>query len=169
MTPADSERCKEHDGVGGVVNGSSDRRESRKNQLKSSYYRRYFRLKLTTNGDDSRRKESNSMSSLYSFALSILSRTMLMDMNLNDELECRIWRLFKTFVNAFVFLDKNKDGFVSKNEMAQAINESRDRSSGKIVMKRFEEVDWDQNGSVSFKEFLFAFTNWVGIDDEEDE
>ncbi|GMJ02883.1 hypothetical protein like AT4G26470 [Hibiscus trionum] len=76
---------------------------------------------------------------------------------------------FETFVDAFVFLDKNKDGFVSKNEMAQAINESGDRSSGKIAMKRFEEMDWDNNGSVSFKEFLFAFTNWVGIDDEDDD
>lgn len=32
-----------------------------------------------------------------------------------------------------------------------------------------EEMDWDKNGMVNFKEFLFAFTNWVGIDDNEDE
>ncbi|OMO60359.1 hypothetical protein CCACVL1_24216 [Corchorus capsularis] len=31
---------------------------------------------------------------------------------------------FETLVDAFVFLDKNKDGFVGKNEMVQAINES---------------------------------------------
>ncbi|KAJ0046765.1 hypothetical protein Pint_03621 [Pistacia integerrima] len=47
---------------------------------------------------------------------------------------------FETLVDAFVFLDKNKD----------------------------EEMDWDKNGMVNFKEFLFAFTNWVGIDDEEE-
>ncbi|KAJ0045647.1 hypothetical protein Pint_03618 [Pistacia integerrima] len=76
---------------------------------------------------------------------------------------------FETLVDAFVFLDKNKDGYVSRNEMAQAINESGERSSGRIVMKRFEEMDWDKNGMVNFKEFLFAFTNWVGIDDEEGE
>ncbi|EOY11852.1 hypothetical protein QUC31_001513 [Theobroma cacao] len=76
---------------------------------------------------------------------------------------------FETLVDAFVFLDKNKDGYVSKNEMVQAINESGERSSGRIAMKRFEEMDWDKNGSVNFKEFLFAFTRWVGIDDMEDE
>ncbi|KAE8680294.1 putative calcium-binding protein CML21 [Hibiscus syriacus] len=76
---------------------------------------------------------------------------------------------FETFVDSFVFLDKNKDGFVSKNEMAQAVNESGERSAGKLAMKRFEEMDWDKNGSVCFKEFLFAFTNWVGIDDTDDE
>jgi calcium-binding protein CML len=26
-----------------------------------------------------------------------------------------------------------------------------------------EEMDWDNNGMVTFKEFLFAFTRWVGI------
>ncbi|KAE8691161.1 putative calcium-binding protein CML21 [Hibiscus syriacus] len=76
---------------------------------------------------------------------------------------------FETFVEAFVFLDKNKDGFVSRNEMAQAVNESGERSAGKLAMKRFEEMDWDKNGSVCFKEFLFAFTNWVGIVDTDDE
>jgi calcium-binding protein CML len=44
---------------------------------------------------------------------------------------------FETLVGAFVFLDKNKDGYVSKSEMVQAINESGERSSGRIAMKRF--------------------------------
>ncbi|KAL5548764.1 hypothetical protein UlMin_003995 [Ulmus minor] len=78
---------------------------------------------------------------------------------------------FETLVDAFVFLDKNKDGYVSKSEMVEAINEttSGERSSGRIAMKRFEEMDWDKNGMVNFKEFLFAFTRWVGIDELEDE
>lgn len=32
-----------------------------------------------------------------------------------------------------------------------------------------EEMDWDKNGMVNFKEFLFAFTRWVGIDEVDDE
>ncbi|KAK3008197.1 hypothetical protein RJ639_015367 [Escallonia herrerae] len=78
---------------------------------------------------------------------------------------------FETLVDTFVFLDKNKDGYVSKNEMVAAINETTkgERSSGRIAMKRFEEMDWDKNGMANFKEFLFAFTRWVGIEDIEDE
>lgn len=78
---------------------------------------------------------------------------------------------FETLVGAFVLLDKNKDGYVSKSEMVQAINEttSGERSSGRIAMKRFEEMDWDKNGMVTFKEFLFAFTRWIGIDDNDDD
>ncbi|GMP74370.1 hypothetical protein CsSME_00031808 [Camellia sinensis var. sinensis] len=33
----------------------------------------------------------------------------------------------------------------------------------------FNEMDWDINGMVNFKEFLFAFTCWVAIDDIEDD
>lgn len=49
---------------------------------------------------------------------------------------------FETLVDTFVFLDKNKDGYVSKSEMVQAINEttSGERSSGRIAMKRFGQL-----------------------------
>jgi len=29
------------------------------------------------------------------------------------------------------------------------------------------EMDWDKNGQVTFREFLFGFINWVGIDVDE--
>ena len=49
---------------------------------------------------------------------------------------------FETLVDTFVFLDKNKDGYVSKSEMVAAINEttSGERSSGRIAMKRFGQL-----------------------------
>ncbi|KAK9080718.1 hypothetical protein SSX86_000476 [Deinandra increscens subsp. villosa] len=75
---------------------------------------------------------------------------------------------FETIVESFVFLDNNKDGHVSKNEMIRAIEETK-QSDGQTAMKRFEEMDWDKNGMVNFKEFLFAFTRWVGIEDDEDD
>lgn len=44
---------------------------------------------------------------------------------------------FETLVDTFVFLDENKDGYVSREEMVRAIDESGERSSGRIAMKRF--------------------------------
>ncbi|CAL1404778.1 unnamed protein product [Linum trigynum] len=76
---------------------------------------------------------------------------------------------FETLVDAFVFFDKNMDGYVSKNELIQAIQDSGERAAGRIALKRFEEMDWDKNGMVNIKEFLFAFTKWVGIDDDDDD
>ena len=44
---------------------------------------------------------------------------------------------------------------------------------GSIVIKLplvfAEEMDWDKNGMVNYKEFLFAFTRWVGFDENDDE
>ena len=49
---------------------------------------------------------------------------------------------FETLVDAFVFLDKNHDGHVSRREMVEAINEttSGGRSSGRIAMRRFGQL-----------------------------
>ena len=60
---------------------------------------------------------------------------------------------FETLADAFVFLDKNKDGYVSKSEMVEAINEttSGERSSNRIAMKRF--------GQLSL--FLFLYVSQV--------
>lgn len=46
---------------------------------------------------------------------------------------------FETLLDAFAFLDRNKDGYVSRDEMTEAINETigGERSSGRIAMKRF--------------------------------
>lgn len=30
-------------------------------------------------------------------------------------------------------------------------------------------MDWDKNGMVTFKEFLFAFTHWIGFEDNDDD
>ena len=72
---------------------------------------------------------------------------------------------FETLVDAFVFLDKNKDGCVSKNEMIQAINETTtgERSSGRIAVKRFGElsdflflIDTDTQHAFSSHGFKFG-------------
>ena len=32
-----------------------------------------------------------------------------------------------------------------------------------------QEMDWDQSGRVTFKEFLFAVEGWGGLEEEEEE
>eukprot|EP00246_Nothoceros_aenigmaticus_P013720 TRINITY_DN4865_c0_g1_i1.p1 TRINITY_DN4865_c0_g1~~TRINITY_DN4865_c0_g1_i1.p1 ORF type:complete len:225 (-),score=43.44 TRINITY_DN4865_c0_g1_i1:212-886(-) len=76
---------------------------------------------------------------------------------------------FETIADCFVFFDRDGDGYVTKTEMIYAINEASPgttRTADKIGVKRFEEMDWDRDGSISFKEFLFAFTSWVGLEQE---
>ncbi|XP_022761908.1 probable calcium-binding protein CML22 isoform X2 [Durio zibethinus] len=77
---------------------------------------------------------------------------------------------FDTIVEAFLFLDKNGDGKLNKKDMIKALNEASpwERSPARVTRTRFKEMDWDKNGKVSFREFLFAFINWVGIESDEE-
>ncbi|XP_042492405.1 probable calcium-binding protein CML22 [Macadamia integrifolia] len=77
---------------------------------------------------------------------------------------------FDTIVQAFLFLDKNGDGQLNHNDMVRALNEGSpwEKSPGRITKTRFKEMDWNKSGKVSFKEFLFALTNWVGIDTDDE-
>lgn len=76
---------------------------------------------------------------------------------------------FNTIADAFVFFDKNKDGYVTRKEMVQTLNEASpvQETAGDIAVKRFQEMDWNRSGRITFKEFLFVFTNWVGVEDGE--
>ncbi|KAJ0034713.1 hypothetical protein Pint_25414 [Pistacia integerrima] len=77
---------------------------------------------------------------------------------------------FDTIVDAFLFLDKNGDGKLNKKDMLKSLNESypREKSPAHVTKNRFKEMDWDKNGKVSFREFLFSLIRWVGIDTDEE-
>ncbi|XP_041000075.1 probable calcium-binding protein CML22 isoform X3 [Juglans microcarpa x Juglans regia] len=77
---------------------------------------------------------------------------------------------FDTVIEVFLFLDKNGNGKLNKNDMVKALNDAspQEKSPSHITRTRFEEMDWDRNGQVSFREFLFAFIKWVGIDTDEE-
>ena len=32
-----------------------------------------------------------------------------------------------------------------------------------------EEMNWSKDGRITFKEFLFAFTDWIGLEDDVEE
>ncbi|XP_042966735.1 probable calcium-binding protein CML22 isoform X5 [Carya illinoinensis] len=82
----------------------------------------------------------------------------------------RLEATFDTVIEVFLFLDKNGNGKLNKNDMVKALNDAspREKSPSHITRTRFEEMDWDRNGQVSFREFLFAFIKWVGIDTDEE-
>ncbi|KAF5950585.1 hypothetical protein HYC85_012578 [Camellia sinensis] len=77
---------------------------------------------------------------------------------------------FDTIIEAFLFLDKNGDGKLNKKDMVKALkgDSPLEISPAHITRTRFEEMDWERKGKVSFREFLFALINWVGIDADDE-
>nr|GMD80588.1 probable calcium-binding protein CML22 isoform X1 [Ipomoea batatas] len=78
---------------------------------------------------------------------------------------------FNTIVEAFLFLDKNGDGKLHKKDVVRAFNDAfpLEKSPSHVTRTRFKEMDWDRSGKISFRKFLFAFLDWVGIDGDDDE
>ncbi|KAJ7957723.1 Calcium-dependent protein kinase [Quillaja saponaria] len=77
--------------------------------------------------------------------------------------------IFNTIIEVFLFLDKNGDGKLNKKDMINALNEAYplERSPAHMTKSRIKEMDWDNNGEITFREFLFGFIKWVGIDMDE--
>lgn len=77
---------------------------------------------------------------------------------------------FDVIIEAFLFLDKNGDGKLNKKDMAKSLNEDSpwEKSPAHITRSRFQEMDWDRDGKVTLREFLFSLIDWVGIDTDDD-
>ncbi|KNA19394.1 hypothetical protein SOVF_061900 isoform A [Spinacia oleracea] len=76
---------------------------------------------------------------------------------------------FDQIVQVFFYMDKNGDGKLNKKDMVVAFTEtSSERSPSHVTKTRFMEMDKDKDGNVSFREFLFGLTSWLGIDSDEE-
>ncbi|KAL6002755.1 hypothetical protein ACLOJK_022975 [Asimina triloba] len=77
---------------------------------------------------------------------------------------------FDTIIQAFLFLDNNGDGRLNKKDMVRALNDASrwEKAPGHVTKRRFKEMDWTKHGKVSFKEFLYTFINWVGLDADDE-
>lgn len=78
---------------------------------------------------------------------------------------------FNLVVDAYLMFDKDASGTIQQDEMNMILQEKQKVSAGvasKFLNKeRWNELDWDQNGTITFQEFLLAFEKWVGIGDDE--
>ncbi|KAL8262869.1 hypothetical protein R6Q59_024218 [Mikania micrantha] len=77
---------------------------------------------------------------------------------------------FDSMIDAFLFLDKNGDGKLDKKDMIKAMNDdsSKEKSPTHVTMTRFKELDWNKDGKVGFREFLFSLIIWVGFDSKDE-
>ncbi|OQR80895.1 hypothetical protein ACHHYP_17077 [Achlya hypogyna] len=101
----------------------------------------------------------------------------------------KLRQAFQLAVDVFLWFDIDGDGLIQKEEMLSRLHESMHEHSPTkkmskarkhsqpagascpantfISQKRFNEMDWDHDGSITFKEFLMAFESWVGVEEED--
>ncbi|CAN0330377.1 unnamed protein product [Pylaiella littoralis] len=74
------------------------------------------------------------------------------------------------FTYAYLLFDKDCKGVISRQEVMVVVAENGQRDTGSMSVlsqERWDEMDWDSNGDISFGEFVYAFTKWVDVDGEE--
>lgn len=82
---------------------------------------------------------------------------------------------FESIVDAFLYFDTDCNGLLSQKEVHEGFaghepgKRKKEGRHVKEVAQRFAEMDYDENGQCSFKEFLLAFVDWVGISEEEED
>merc|ERR1712098_468011 len=81
---------------------------------------------------------------------------------------------FDLVVNAFLTFDDDGNGYISQKEVldifrkdgSSKMTPAKRASRNCISEARWRDMDWDKDGTISFSEFLLAFSSWVGMDDD---
>eukprot|EP00752_Nemacystus_decipiens_P011767 g10443.t1 len=74
------------------------------------------------------------------------------------------------FTYAYLLFDKDCKGVISREQVMVVVAENGQKDVGSmniLSQERWDEMDWDSNGDISFGEFVYAFTKWVDVDGEE--
>uniref|UniRef100_A0A7S3UWH3 EF-hand domain-containing protein n=1 Tax=Heterosigma akashiwo TaxID=2829 RepID=A0A7S3UWH3_HETAK len=85
-------------------------------------------------------------------------------------------------VAAYLLFDRPVNGYIDRAEVASVFEDEgasqggsrkggapRHASHGFFTEERWAEMDVDGSGLISFEEFVYCFSKWVGVDEDEDE
>lgn len=66
-------------------------------------------------------------------------------------------------VEAYILFDQDGSGSIDRKEVMALIAERSDKEgkNGLLSADRWKELDWDSDGSITFKEFVAAMYEWV--------
>jgi hypothetical protein len=80
----------------------------------------------------------------------------------------KLVKALRLVLEAYILFDADASGTIDKEEVLAMIREKGSgggRNNALLMEDRWSELDWDHDGQITFKEFLFAFYKWVGVDD----
>ena len=79
---------------------------------------------------------------------------------------------FNNIIGAYLLFDEDASGDLSREEVLRQLEARQgvftDPSAVSMMSKeRWKELDWDGDGTITFREFIWAFQKWISTDLEE--
>mmetsp|Transcript_12935 Transcript_12935/g.20737 ORF Transcript_12935/g.20737 Transcript_12935/m.20737 type:complete len:221 (+) Transcript_12935:50-712(+) len=100
----------------------------------------------------------------YILALSFI---FFLHQNMRSSYDPHLIATYDIVARSWNTFDVDKRGWIQKKKAMGIINGNSKSGAMKETVfteERFNEMDWDRNGEVSFKEFLLAFLEWSGVE-----
>lgn len=82
------------------------------------------------------------------------------------EVATRLKSAIDLIVAAYLIFDKECKGYINQATVTKELGD--EDGGGSIGPERWNELDWDSSGNISFEEFVYAFEKWVDLDPGDD-
>ena len=81
----------------------------------------------------------------------------------NDKLK----ESFDLMVHAYLLFDRDAKGYINKSDLGNVMKEDG-AGEGQFFLdeERWNEMDWNHDGTIEFSEFIYTFSRWVDIDED---
>lgn len=80
-----------------------------------------------------------------------------------------VFEMLNLVVSAYMLFDPQGVGQISRksvNAILEETNKSSNGSHNMMSQQKWNEMDWDNNGSIDMAEFIVSFSTWIDIDEE---
>ncbi|GMH48140.1 hypothetical protein TL16_g00227 [Triparma laevis f. inornata] len=74
---------------------------------------------------------------------------------------------FDLMVHAYLLFDQDAKGYINKSDLGSVMKEDG-AGEGQFFLdeERWNEMDWNHDGTIEFSEFIYTFSRWVDIDED---
>lgn len=81
-----------------------------------------------------------------------------------------IKEMLNLIVSAYLIFDPEGKGYIEKSGIEKMLAEDGHQGGNNAMLsqQRWDEMDWDANGTIDFAEFVFSFTSWVDLEETEE-
>jgi Ca2+-binding EF-hand superfamily protein len=79
-----------------------------------------------------------------------------------------IYAMLSLIVSAYLLFDPNGEGMIHEEAVEKLLEESGHKHGNNAMLShaRWQELDWDSDGTIDLAEFVNAFTEWIDFEEQ---